>query len=87
MAVVNGSYKVKLVEMHIARANPVPYSASYQVLIQDRNAADVVIGGGTKFGNFGTPVAWRAMTGLQMENQVLADIAADPKTPANDSVA
>lgn len=86
MAVVNGSYKIKVVEFHISRSNPVPYGASYQIVIQDRNAVDVIIGGGTKTGNFGTPTAWRAMTGLQMENQVLADITADPKTPPNDSI-
>jgi hypothetical protein len=87
MAVVNGSTKIKLTEMHIGRSNPVAYTASYQIIIQDRNGSDVVIGGGTFSGNLGSLAVAGAKTLSTIQTEVIAAIAADPKTPANDSVA
>ena len=81
-----GDRKLKVREVVIARGNPVIYVSNWSFYIENKVGADVFAFGGQTTGSFGTPAAWRALTGLQMENQVNADIVADIKTPARDSL-
>ena len=81
-----GDRKVKVTTVEIDRASPVTYRAQWQLWIENKLGVDVFAKGGTTNGSFGTPVAWRAMTGLQMETQVNSDCAADGLVPARDSL-
>lgn len=81
-----GDRKVKVQEIRIVRGNPVTYQADWQLFVENRVGEDVYVRSGSHSGSFGTPAAFRAMTGLQMENQVSANVAASPVTPANDSL-
>lgn len=81
-----GDRKVKVASVDIDRANPVTYRARWQLWIENKLGVDVYSGGGTTNGSFGTPTAWRAMTGTQMEAQINADCAADANVPARDSL-
>ena len=81
-----GDRKVKVTSVDISRGNPVAYVALWQFFIENKVGADVYAFGGTTRGNFGTPAAWRAMTGLQMETQVNTDCANDALVPARDSL-
>lgn len=82
-----GDRKIKVYRVDIDRANPVTYRAYWQLWIENRIGVDVVGMSGSTAGNFGTPAAWRAMTGSQMESQVNSDCAADANLPARDSIA
>lgn len=81
-----GDRKIKVTSVDIARSNPVRYDAQWQLFIENKIGVDVYAAGGRTVGSFGTPAAWRAMTGLQMETQVNADVAADATVPARESV-
>lgn len=81
-----GDRKIRVTNVAIARANPVTYTASWILLIENKIGQDVFASSGTTEGSFGTPATWRGLTGLQMENQVNADVAADVKVPARDSL-
>jgi len=81
-----GDRKIKLLELHISRNNPVTYSASYGLFIQDSLGADVQVSGGTNIGSLGSLAAAGALTLSQINTQILAAIAADPSTPPNGSV-
>jgi hypothetical protein len=81
-----GDRKVKVVSVDIARANPVRYEAQWQLFIENKIGVDVYAAGGRTVGSFGTPAAWRTMTGLQMETQVNADCAADTNVPPRESL-
>lgn len=81
-----GDRKVVIQEMHITTGNPVPWTASWQVFVEDRVAGDRYISAGTTIGNFGAPAAFNAMTGAQMRAAVKAAVQADAKVPPNDSV-
>lgn len=81
-----GDRKIKVATVNIARANPVTYVASWGLWIENKLGVDVLAVGGVTTGSFGTPTAWRAMTGTQMETQVNTDCAADANVPARDSI-
>lgn len=81
-----GDRKLKVQEIRITRANPVAYVAYWQLFIENRVGNDVLALSGVFEGTFGVPATFRAMTGLQMENQVKADVAVDLRTPENDSL-
>jgi len=81
-----GHRKVKVISVDIQRGNPVRYVARWQYVVEDIAGLDTLARGGETSGSFGTPAAWRAMTGLQMETQVNADCAADANVPARDSL-
>lgn len=81
-----GDRKIKITETLIQRANPVVYTANWQLWIENKLGVDVFASGGSFVGSFGTAATWRAMTGLQMENQVTADVTAAALTPPRDSV-
>lgn len=81
-----GDRKIKVYRVDIDRANPVTYRAQWQLWVENKVGVDVVSASGSTSGSFGTPAAWRAMTGLQMETQVNADCAADANVPARDAL-
>lgn len=81
-----GDRKVKVTSVDMARGNPVTYLASWQFFVENKLGVDVFAFGGATRGSFGTPAAWRAMTGLQMETQVNADCTADANLPPRDSL-
>ena len=81
-----GHRKIKITQIRIARANPVTYEATWEKWIENILGVDEISTGGTHAGSFGTPAAWRAMTGTQMEAQVTADVTAAVGTPARDSL-
>lgn len=81
-----GDRKIKVASVNIARANPVTYVAHWGLWIENKIGVDVWAAGGVTTGSFGTPAAWRALTGSQMETQVNADCAADATLPARDSI-
>lgn len=81
-----GDRKIKIQHVEIDRANPVRYRAHWQLFIENKLGADVFAKAGATSGSFGTPAAWRAMTGLQMETQINSDCAADANVPARDSL-
>jgi hypothetical protein len=82
----SGDRKVKLMQIIIGRANPVPYFAEYQFFIQNNQGVDVYAGGGSVSGNLGTPAVAGAKTLSQIQTEVLTAISAHPSTPPNDSV-
>jgi len=79
-----GDTKLKVQEIRITRAAPVAYVAFWQLFVENKLGADVLAASGLHEGSFGLPAVFRAMTGLQMETQVKADIAAAAQTPAHD---
>lgn len=82
-----GDRKVKVQEIKIIRANPVRYVAFWELFVENKLGADVLSGiAGTHSGSFGTPAAFRAMTGQQIENQVNTDVGDAAQTPARDSL-
>ncbi len=81
-----GDRKVKVYRVDIDRGSPVTYRAQWQLWVENKLGVDVVSQSGATSGNFGTPTAWRAMTGLQMETQVNSDCAADANVPPRDSL-
>lgn len=81
-----GDRKIKVAVVEIDRANPVTYRARWGLWTENKLGVDVPAGGGVTYGSFGTPAAWRAMTGTQMETQVNADCAADANVPARDAL-
>ena len=81
-----GDRKIKVANTVITRANPVTYVANWGLWIENKIGVDVWALGGVTTGSFGTPAAWRALTGLQMETQVNADCAADALLPPRDSI-
>lgn len=82
-----GDRKIKITSVHIARANPVTYLAQWGLWVENKVGVDVLAQNGATAGSFGTPAAWRALTGLQMETQVNADCTADANVPARESLA
>ena len=82
-----GDRKIKIESVRFARANPVTYTAQWGLWIENKIGVDVWVTNGDTRGTFGTPAAWRAMTGLQMETQVNADCTADANLPPRDSIA
>ena len=81
-----GDRKIKIQSVDISRGNPVRYVANWQLFVENKIGADVYAFGGVTKGSFGTPAAWRALTGLQMETQVNSDVTADIALPSNDSI-
>lgn len=81
-----GDRKVRVTNVDIVRGNPVVYTASWQLLVENKVGEDVYVRSGQTRRDFGTPAAWRLMTGLQMETQVNADVAADATVPPRDSL-
>lgn len=82
----SGDRKIKVTSLDIDRGNPITYRARWTLNIENKLGVDVAALHGTTSGNFGTPAAWRAMTGLQMETQVSSDCAADANVPPRDSI-
>lgn len=81
-----GDRKVVIQEIRITTGNPVPWTADWQVFVEDKAGQDRYITGGQTSGNFGAPATFNAMTGSQMRAAVKAAVQGDAKVPTNDSV-
>jgi hypothetical protein len=72
-----GDRKIKVMAIRIARGGgTIQYVAEYQFLVQDSTGTDQFISAGVVSGNFGTPANFGAMTGAQMNTQVISDVTA-----------
>ena len=81
-----GDRRVKIQEIRIASANPVPFHADWQLFIEDRLGADRFAFGGRTTGSFGTLAQFNAKTGSQLKTDVRNAVLADASVPANDDV-
>lgn len=81
-----GDRKIKIQEFHIQSGNPVPFSASWQLFVEDKLGADRYITGGITVGTLGTVAAFNALTGLQIRTNIKNSVIADVNVPSNDSV-
>lgn len=76
-----GDRTIKVIEIRIARGGgAITYNAVYQFLVEDSAAAKQLVSVGTISGSFGTPAAFGAMTGAQINAQVIADATAAQAT-------
>ena len=81
-----GDRKLKITFLEILRESPVPARAKWTLSVENKVGQDVEVSGGWIQWNLGNASVARAKTLETIENEALAQVAANPHVPAHDNL-